>query len=93
MFHASCISPYIGTHTSAADASLLDSEEYIVESITAHRGSWKSLTSLEFLVHWLGYPTEDDTWEPYRNLRHLDALHEYLRKNNKENLIPNIHRN
>lgn len=93
VFHASRISPYIGSHTSAADASLLDSEEYIVESITAHRGSWTSLTSLEFLVHWLGYPTEDDTWEPYRNLRHLDALHEYLRKNNKESLIPNIHRN
>ena len=46
-------------------------EEYEVEEIIdsrMHRGR------LEYLVHWKGYPKEDRTWEPSKNLTHAKNL-------------------
>ena len=63
VFHSSRVSPYIGSEVSAKNISLLDAEEYVVESITNHRGTWKHLSMMEFLVNWRGYAPEDSTWE------------------------------
>jgi hypothetical protein len=85
VFHASRVSPYIGTTISAKNIGLIDSEEYVVELISSHRGSWKRLSDMEFLVQWTGYPPDESTWEPWRNLKHLGALHEYMKKNKRAN--------
>ena len=63
VLHSSRVSPFIGSDVSARKVSLLDSEEYVVESITAHHGSWKRLSSMEFLVKWSGYPHDESTWK------------------------------
>ncbi|GKT31054.1 hypothetical protein ADUPG1_005738, partial [Aduncisulcus paluster] len=55
----------------------VDQEEYVVESIIAHRGGPRK-KSLEFQVRWLGYGPEDDTWESYDNVKELEALEKYL---------------
>ena len=39
VLHSSRVSPFIGSDVSAKKISFLDTEEYVVESITAHRGS------------------------------------------------------
>jgi hypothetical protein len=33
---------------------------------------------MEYLVHWKGYPSHDDTWEPLANMANaMDLVHEY----------------
>ena len=65
-----------------------DKEEFIVEAIMAHRGDLTKRSTLEFQVRWLGYTPEYDTWEPWKNVMHVDKLHEYLRSINQAKLIP-----
>ena len=57
-------------------------EEFFVDHISDHRlieGSPDpaSTNSYVFLVAWSGYPNQD-SWEPYRNLRRNPSLHEYI---------------
>ena len=70
------------------DAAIRDVEEYYVEQILAHRGNPALKNSLEFKVRWAGYGEDKDTWEPWKGLRLVDKLHEYLRANHMERLIP-----
>ena len=65
-----------------------DYMEFFVESILEHRGDIQRKTSLEFLVKWLGYSDEHNSWNSYANLRDTDKLHEYLTSNNLHQLIP-----
>ena len=91
VFHSSRVSPFVGSEVSAKKISLLDTEEYIVESISAHRGSWKRLSSMEFLVNWHGYSSSESTWERWANVRDVKALHDYLRNIGHETHIPLAH--
>ena len=43
-----------------------------------HKGSIKKSSHLEFLVAWLGYEDEFNSWEPYSALRELQAMQDYL---------------
>jgi hypothetical protein len=45
-------------------------EEYEVDYIKNSRKQWNHI---EFLVHWKGYPDEDDTWEPRKNITNVQA--------------------
>ena len=68
--------------------ALKDKQAYWVESILAHRGPIHTKTKMEFLVHWAGYDSSEDTWEPYTNLKDTIALHTYLEKNGIGQLCP-----
>jgi hypothetical protein len=70
------------------DVAAHDDEEFLVESVLAHRGNLSKKTTLEFQIRWLGYSPSDDTWEPWKNVMHLDKLHDYLRSIGQEKLIP-----
>ena len=58
--------------------------EYEVESILNHRvRKYGKGSRLEYLIHWKGYSSHDDTWEPLSNLSNcMEILHEYHTVNN-----------
>jgi hypothetical protein len=39
-------------------------------------------------VKWLGYDDTYNSWEPWKNVRDTDKVHDYLRANNMEKFIP-----
>ena len=71
-----------------ADTARRDYMEFFVESILAHRGDRKKVSSLSFLVKWLNYDSSMNTWEPWGNLRLCEPLHTYLRAHSMSSLIP-----
>jgi hypothetical protein len=62
--------------------------EFFVEKILDMKGDVKKVSTLSFLVKWLGYDDTYNTWEPWKNVRITDEVHVYLRANNMEKLIP-----
>ena len=53
-------------------------EEYEIEKILHHRGT---PSNCSFLIRWKGFSTENDSWEPERNLKHLKStLAEYKKR-------------
>ena len=65
-----------------------DNEETEIESILQHLGDPKKKSTLDFLVHWKGYDTNEDLWLPWKELRLNPILHEYLKANKMKHLIP-----
>jgi hypothetical protein len=51
-------------------------------------GDPKKVTTLRFLIKWLGYDDTHKTWEPWEELRNVKILHTYLRANNLTKIIP-----
>ena len=68
--------------------AIRDHHEYVVDSILEHTGTPKKRSEMFFKVRWAGYSQEHDSWEPWKNLRLVDKLHEYLRDNGMAKLIP-----
>jgi hypothetical protein len=89
--HINRLVPFIfdPTKTNPQLVAARDSNEYHIEMITSHRGRFTNKRKLEFKVHWAGYDETYDTWEPWKNLKETDKLHEYLRLINLPNEIPN----
>ena len=66
-------------HDSAVEIASKDIGEFQVEKIIDHRfGSRKRKSSIKFLVRWTGLEPEEDTWEPYKHVKDLQALDDYL---------------
>ena len=91
IFHADRITPFVGTNIEASQAGLLDREEYVIHHISAHRGTFKRKQHLEFLVHWDGYTSDSDSWEPWSELRDTQPLHRYLQEIGQSGQIPQNH--
>ena len=70
------------------DIARRDYLEYYVEEILTHRGNIKKVSTLQFLVKWLGYSSSENSWEPWANLRLVAPLHDYLRSRKLAKLIP-----
>ena len=52
-----------------------DKLEYEVEAILRKRLSKRGRGHRdEYLVHWKGYPSEEDTWEPKSNLTNCEEI-------------------
>ena len=79
-------------HTDPEKVAQKDYKTYITEAIIDHRPKTKLRDvrrgRLEFLVKWQGYPAEQNTWEPWRNLRRNLHVHEYMRRHKLASLIP-----
>jgi hypothetical protein len=59
-----------------------DLEEFFIEKIVDHRliegyTNPSMANGYMFLVAWSGYPNQD-SWEPYKNLRQTTQLHDYI---------------
>ena len=74
--------------TTPKEVALHSSEEFFIEQILEHTGDKSRRGTLSFKVRWTGYSPDDDTWEPYENLRDSEQLHNYLRANKMVSLIP-----
>jgi hypothetical protein len=55
----------------------LDIDEHLVHDIVDHKGS-KKQKNLKFRVRWEGYEPDDDTWEPWAEVKHLERMDSYL---------------
>ena len=86
--HSSRVTPFVGSSGAASKVALLDRDEYIVDSVIAHRGDPKKVTTLEFLIRWLNYSSEHDTWEPWAEMKKVSVVHEYLHANQLSNIVP-----
>ena len=86
VFHETLLSPYHTPTFSSQEKQppplpdLIDTiPEYEIDFIVKARKWGKGI---RFLVHWKGYPHEDDTWEPRANLSHAkEILADFYRKN------------
>ena len=86
--HSSRVAPFYGTLESENTVALLDNDEFIVEDILSHRGDYKHIKDMTFLVHWAGYDSTHDSWEPWSALRRVDKMHTYLRIHGQASKIP-----
>ena len=89
-FHVSNMKPFVfdSAVVDPMDVARRDYMEYFVDKILQHRDNPKKSSSMEFGVSWLNYPPDNNTWEPYKNLRQCGPLHVYLAENNLAKLIP-----
>ena len=92
--HASRLKPFVFNPTmhDPLDTARRDYMEFFVESILAHTGNPRKVSTLLFHVKWLNYPSSANTWEPWANLRSCEPLHVYLRANAMQRLVPRTHR-
>jgi len=80
VFHCSLLKPYLhsGAYQPPPPVVLEDgSVEYEVEAILDYRNRKirnSSRTVPEYLVKWLGYPHEHNTWEPESNLENCQEV-------------------
>ena len=63
-------------------------EGWDVEYIVAHRISKKGRNQLEFLLHWEGYGSEDDSWEPRSNVEG-SLIYEYYKSGDAQQHVNN----
>ncbi|GMI52693.1 hypothetical protein ScalyP_jg3522 [Parmales sp. scaly parma] len=57
------------------------SKTFIIKKIISERNAFKKQNSLEqkqFLVQWLGFANEHNTWEPYSNVAHTTAYKKFV---------------
>ena len=59
--------------------AMWDKNEYLIDCIENHRGDERTKSKMDFLVQWKGYSHEENTWEPYHNLRDTEALDIYCK--------------
>jgi len=69
-----------------------DYSEFAIEQILTHRGDPKRKSSMEFKIHWQGYDSSVDTWEPWKAVRNIPALHSYLVSVGLAKLVPREHK-
>ena len=88
--HSLKLFKFDASRTNPRDIALKDFKDmYLVEKVLAHRGKADRRSNMSFLVKWLGYDKpEDNTWEPFANIRDNEILHEYLRSKKLKRFIP-----
>ena len=86
IFHASLLTPYRkneahGPNYMRPPPDLIAGEaEYEVESVVNHCFHGRTRT-LQYLIHWKGYPSTDDSWEPAGQVHAPALVAKYHQKN------------
>jgi hypothetical protein len=76
------------THTDPRDVANADVGFENVERVLTHKGKLTRKNTLEFKVHWEGCPDSEDSWLPWKELRSNEALHQYLIRLGRPNMVP-----
>jgi hypothetical protein len=83
---------YDPAKTSPLDVARRDIDEFIVEEVVNHRHTEpeerKLKGRLEFRVKWLGHGADEDSWEPFNNMKEVKAMHRYLHRVGLDREIP-----
>ena len=79
---------YDPDRTSPHTVAQHNEQEFVIESVLAHRGDRNRRSTLEFHIRWAGFGEAHDSWEPYKALLHTTRLHDYLRAHQMKTLIP-----
>ena len=79
---------YDPTITDPTDIARRDNLEFYVEKIISFKGDLRKVSSLTFLVKWLGYDETHNSYEPWKQLKDNVKLHEFLINKNLKNIIP-----
>jgi hypothetical protein len=95
--HVSRLVPFVHNplHTSPQDVARRDLEDFYVHEVLDHRwltaaaAQKKNKGQMEFLVSWLGYSSDWNSWEPWSAMRAVKALHRYLDRSALAYIIPN----
>lgn len=90
-YHVTDIKPFRfdPLSTNPIDIARKDYLEFFIEAIVKHTGTRQSKKShLKFYIKWLGYDDDQNTWEPYSNIRDMTVCHEYLKSHGMSNHIP-----
>jgi hypothetical protein len=89
-YHVTSLKPfqYDPARTDPRVVANRDQQAFDVENILAHQGEGSRKATYSFLVRWVGYSADDDSWLPWSELRNNIKLHEYLRRINKASWIP-----
>ena len=90
-YHVSRLHPFYfdEAHVDPVQVANKDQQMVVVESILDIRGNPRGpRKDISFLVHWRGHDTRDDSWVSYKDLRHNEILHDYLRVHRMRHLIP-----
>ena len=89
-YHITDIKPFLfdPATTDPVDVARRDYQEFFIEKILEHRGNTNLKSDIEFLVSWLGFTSDHNSWEPYSNLRDTSQLHSYLTEFKMTQLIP-----
>jgi chromodomain-containing protein len=88
VFHIDLLTPYKETeeygqaYTRPPPITVQSEEEYEVESILQARRKTPG-DSIEYKVHWKGYPSADDSWVPHEDLHSPDLLKEFYAQGGK----------
>jgi len=92
--HVHNLRPFIydSTYTTPTNIAQQNEQEFAVAQIEGHRGDPQRRATMEFLVRWTDFDADQNSWEPYKALMHVDVLHEYLRRNRMRTLIPEEHK-
>ena len=69
------------------EVAMHNAQEFIIDRILAHRGNKNRSSQMKFLVRWLGFTEEHDSWEPYKLLRDTEQLIRYLAENKLKKFI------
>jgi chromodomain-containing protein len=92
VFHIDLLTPYKEmeeyrqAYTRPPLITVQSEEEYEVELIIQARHK-RSGDSLEYKVHWKGYPSADDSWMPHKDLHSPDLLKEFYAQGGKVQVI------
>lgn len=70
------------------DSARRDYMKFYIEAIKAHKGNTRKVSTLTFLVKWLNYGEDHNSWEPWSALRLTDQLHTYLKNAGLKALVP-----
>jgi chromodomain-containing protein len=92
VFHIDLLTPYKETeeygqaYTRPPPITVQSEEEYEVESILQARHK-RVGDSLEYKVHWKGYPSADNSWVPHKDLHSPDLLKEFYTQGEKVQMV------
>jgi hypothetical protein len=85
-FHRSQLKLYLdGGQITPEAVAMKDFNEIPIEAILEHRYNTNPATgrillkTLEFLVKWMGHPSEDNSWVKYAQLRNAQIVDDYIR--------------